>query len=142
MTMDTALNSPAGRIGSDPVPICGFDHLIPGRGAAALLPDGTQIAVFRLHDDSLFALSNRDPFTGAQVMSRGIVGDRGGEPTVASPLLKQVFSLESGRCLDDEDTVLEVFAVEVRDGQVRVGADLRAAVLCRPPPCRHRRKRK
>nr|WP_084546337.1 nitrite reductase small subunit NirD [Glycomyces arizonensis] len=123
--------------------ICAFDRLIPGRGAAALLADGTQIAVFRLPDDSLFALSNRDPFTGANVMSRGIVGDRGGEPTVASPLLKQVFSLKSGRCLDDGGTALEVFAVEVVDGEVRVGADVRAAVLWpEPPPCRCDRTRK
>lgn len=41
------------------VPICPLGALTPERGAAALLPDGTQIAVFRLHDDSLFALSNR-----------------------------------------------------------------------------------
>ncbi|MCH7231688.1 nitrite reductase small subunit NirD [Glycomyces sp. L485] len=102
--------------------ICAFDKLIPGRGAAALLKDGTQVAVFRLADGGLFALSNRDPFSGACVMSRGIVGDRGGEPTVASPLLKQVFSLKTGRCLDDESVALEVFAVEVVDGEVRVGA--------------------
>jgi nitrite reductase (NADH) small subunit len=122
--------------------ICAFDRLVPGRGAAALLADGTQIAVFRLPDDSLFALSNRDPFTGAHVMSRGIVGDRGGEPTVASPLLKQVFSLKTGRCLDDEDVALEVFAVEVVDGEVRVGADVRAAVLWpEPQPPRHSRTR-
>ncbi|GAB3646648.1 nitrite reductase (NAD(P)H) small subunit family protein [Glycomyces tarimensis] len=101
--------------------ICAFDRLLPGRGAAALLADGTQVAVFRLPDDSLFALSNRDPFTGAYVMSRGIVGDRGGEPTVASPLLKQVFSLKSGRCLDEESVALEVYAVDIADGMVRVG---------------------
>ncbi|GAB3236139.1 nitrite reductase small subunit NirD [Glycomyces halotolerans] len=103
-------------------PICAFDRLTPGRGAAALLADGTQVAVFRLHDDALYALSNQDPFTGAQVMSRGIIGDRAGEPTVASPLHKQVFSLKTGRCLDDEAKSLEVYAVEVVDGQIRVGA--------------------
>lgn len=102
--------------------ICEFERLIPGRGAAALLPDGTQVAVFRLADDALYALSNRDPFSGANVISRGIVGDRGGEPTVASPLHKQVFSLKTGRCLDDEDVSLEVYAVEVADGRIRVGA--------------------
>lgn len=102
--------------------ICEFDRLIPGRGAAALLPDGTQVAVFRLADGALHAVSNRDPFSGAHVMSRGIVGERGGEPTVASPLHKQVFSLQTGRCLDDEDVSLEVFAVEVVDGRIRVGS--------------------
>jgi nitrite reductase (NADH) small subunit len=103
-------------------PICDFDLLIPGRGAAALLGDGTQVAVFRLHDDSLYAVANRDPFMDANVMSRGIVGDRGGEPVVTSPLLKQAYSLKTGVCLDDETVALEVFAVEVLDGAVRVGA--------------------
>ncbi|THV43631.1 nitrite reductase small subunit NirD [Glycomyces buryatensis] len=119
--------------------ICEFDRLIPGRGAAALLGDGAQVAVFRLGDGSLFAVSNLDPFSGANVMSRGIVGDRGGEPTVASPLLKQVFSLKTGRCLDDESASLDVFAVEVVDGEVRVGAtaDVKASALWSAPPPHH-----
>ncbi|SDE51311.1 nitrite reductase small subunit NirD [Glycomyces harbinensis] len=101
--------------------ICEFDRLIPGRGVAALLGDGTQVAVFRLFDDSLFAVANRDPFMHANVISRGLVGDRGGEPVVVSPLLKQAFSLKTGVCLDDESVALEVFAVEVLGGEVRVG---------------------
>jgi nitrite reductase (NADH) small subunit len=106
--------------------ICAFDRLIPGRGVAALLADGSQVAVFRLLDDSLYAVSNLDPFMNAHVMSRGLTGDRGGEPTVASPLLKQVYSLKTGRCLDDEGVVLETYAVEVVDGRVRVGASVNA----------------
>jgi len=102
--------------------ICAFSRLIPGRGVAALLGDGTQVAVFRLADDSLYAVSNLDPFMDANVISRGLVGDRGGEPVVTSPLLKQAFSLKTGACLDDETVALEVFAVEVLDGEVRVGA--------------------
>ncbi|WP_100448324.1 nitrite reductase small subunit NirD [Glycomyces xiaoerkulensis] len=115
--------------------ICAFDRLVPGRGAAALLADGTQVAVFRLADGGLYAVSNRDPFTGAYVMSRGIVGDRSGEPTVASPLHKQVFSLKTGQCLDDGDQSLEAFAVEVVGGEVRVGAasDVKASALWPPP---------
>ncbi|HEX2145508.1 MAG TPA: nitrite reductase small subunit NirD, partial [Glycomyces sp.] len=101
--------------------ICEFSRIIPGRGVAALLADGTQVAVFRLADDSLFAVSNTDPFMDANVMSRGLIGDRGGEPIVTSPLLKQAFALKTGVCLDDETVALDVFAVEVVDGEVRVG---------------------
>lgn len=101
--------------------VCGFDRMIPGRGVAALLADGSQVAVFRLADDSLYALSNRDPFMDANVMSRGLVGDRGGEPVVTSPLLKQAFSLKTGECLDDPSASLAVYAVAVVDGEVRVG---------------------
>ena len=60
---------------------CAFDHLISGRGVGVLLDDGSQAALFRLDDGSLYALGNVDPFSGAAVLSRGIVGDRGGRAT-------------------------------------------------------------
>ena len=53
-------------------------------------------------------------------MSRGIIGDRGGVPVVASPLLKQAFSLIDGRCLDDESQSLPVYAVQLDGGVVAV----------------------
>jgi nitrite reductase (NADH) small subunit len=53
-------------------------------------------------------------------MSRGIVGDRAGVPVVASPLLKQAFSLLDGRCLDDETAALPVYSVSLHDGVVSV----------------------
>jgi nitrite reductase (NADH) small subunit len=80
--------------------VCRLSELLPGRGAAALI-DGHQIALFRLADDSVYAVGNHDPYSGAHVISRGIVGSRGAAPTVASPLYKQVFDLRDGACLDD-----------------------------------------
>src|SRR5882762_6743378 len=71
------------------VPVCGYDVLLPERGVAVLV-DGEQIALFRLADGTVRAVGNRDPFSGAYVLSRGIVGSRGDVPTVASPMLKQV----------------------------------------------------
>ena len=102
---------------------CAYDYLIPNRGVGVLLPDGTQVALFRLEDGSLRAVGNIDPFSGAAVMSRGIVGDRGGRPTVQSPIKKQAFALDDGSCLDDRDKALQVYATRVTaDGQVEVGA--------------------
>jgi len=88
---------------------------------AVLLPGGRQVALYRLSDDALYAVGNLDPYNGAAVMSRGLTGDRGGEPTVASPLLKQVFSLRNGRSLDDEEVSLPTYAVRVSNGMVQVG---------------------
>jgi nitrite reductase (NADH) small subunit len=99
--------------------ICPYSRLTAERGVAALV-DETQVAVFRTFDGSVFAISNIDPFTGSAVLSRGIVGNRGESPTVASPLHKQVFDLESGQCLDDPAIAVPVFAVRVRDGLVEV----------------------
>ncbi|SUA72932.1 Nitrite reductase [NAD(P)H] small subunit [Nocardia otitidiscaviarum] len=99
---------------------CRLDYLIPGRGVAVLLKGGRQAALFLLPDGSLYAVGNIDPFGRAAVMSRGIVGDRGGVPVVASPLLKQAFSLIDGRCLDDGSVSLPVYAVRVAEGVVAV----------------------
>ncbi len=102
------------------VRICPADRLQPERGVAALLPGGGQAAVFLTHDGALYALANLDPFSGAAVLSRGIVGDRGGVPTVASPMHKQVFALATGVCLDDPDVTVPVFAVRQRAGTVEI----------------------
>ncbi|GAA1107170.1 hypothetical protein GCM10009630_00060 [Kribbella jejuensis] len=103
-----------------PTVVCAFDVLLPERGVAALLGD-TQIALFRTHDGEVFAVGNQDPYSGANVMSRGIVGSRGDVPTVASPMFKQVFDLRTGVCLDDPEVRLPVYPVEIVDGRVVVG---------------------
>ena len=95
-------------------------RLAPEQGAAVLLPDGGSAAVFLLHDGSVHAVGNLDPFTGAPVICHGIVGDRSGAPTVASPLGKQVFCLRTGRCLDDAAVALPVFDVQVRYDVIRL----------------------
>ena len=100
--------------------VCAIGALQPERGVAVLI-DHDQLALFRTFDGSLYALSNVDPFSGASVLSRGIVGDRGGEPTVASPMHKQVFSLVTGRCLDDREVSVPTYPVRVVDGVVQVG---------------------
>ncbi|TDE97270.1 nitrite reductase small subunit NirD [Occultella glacieicola] len=110
------------------VRVCLLHDLAVERGAAALV-DGDQIALFRLPDDSVRAVQQRDPYSGANIMSRGIVGTRQGRPTVAAPMYKQVFSLETGACLDPvgytpldpAQANLRTFPVRVTDGVVQVG---------------------
>lgn len=92
--------------------ICSLSRLTPGRGVAALLPDGSQVALFLDREGTPYAIDNRDPFSGAAVLSRGLIGSSGGRPFVASPLLKERFDLETGRCLDDDE--VSVTAYEVR----------------------------
>ncbi|MFF3762821.1 nitrite reductase (NAD(P)H) small subunit [Streptomyces sp. NPDC001922] len=117
--------------------VCDLAALTPGRGVAALLPDGRQVAVFLDRGGAVYAIGNQDPFTGAYVLSRGLVGRTaedgggaageadGGNPAaagtdgpgarafVASPLLKQRFCLTTGRCLDDASVTVPAFAVRV-----------------------------
>ncbi|MEU0213244.1 nitrite reductase small subunit NirD [Streptomyces canus] len=91
--------------------VCELARLLPGRGVAALLPDGRQAALFRDRAGNLYAVDNRDPFGGAAVLSRGLTGTHQGRPFVASPLLKQRFDLETGQCLDDESVRITTYAV-------------------------------
>ncbi|MGH3674794.1 MAG: nitrite reductase small subunit NirD [Mycobacterium sp.] len=101
---------------------CEYDRLIPCRGVGVLLADGAQVALFRLDDGSLRAVGNIDPFSGAAVMSRGIVGDRGGRATVQSPIKKQAFALDDGSCLDDPAVTLPVYQTRITaEGYVEVG---------------------
>ncbi|MEB3032377.1 nitrite reductase small subunit NirD [[Mycobacterium] nativiensis] len=101
---------------------CSYDRLIPGLGVGVLLDNGTQAALFRLDDGSVHAICNVDPFSRAAVMSRGIVGDRGGRMTVASPLKKQVFAFDDGTCLDDPRFSVRVYPTRITpEGDVQVG---------------------
>jgi nitrite reductase (NADH) small subunit len=102
---------------------CALDRLIPGRGVGVLLADGAQAALFRLDDDSLYAVGNVDPFSGAAVLSRGIVGDRAGRAVVQSPIKKQAFAFDDGVCLDDLSVSIPVYPTRIaEDGQVQVGS--------------------
>lgn len=101
-------------------PVCPFDALEVERGATALV-HGHAVAIFRTHEDEIFALGNYDPFARASVLARGIVGTRGEAPFVASPMHKHAFDLRTGECLDDEHVHVPVYDVEVVDGVVHVG---------------------
>jgi NAD(P)H-dependent nitrite reductase small subunit len=106
---------------NDWVAVCRLDDIVPNTGVCALV-GGQQVAVFRLDDDSVYALSNHDPFSRANVLSRGIVGDLKGELVVASPVYKQHFSLASGRCLEDPQVRVPVFAARLENGTIWIEA--------------------
>ena len=98
--------------------VCSLDDIVPDTGVCALV-DGEQIAVFRI-GEHVFAVGNHDPFSGANVLSRGIVGDLNGELVVASPIYKQHFSLLTGRCMEDETVSVPVYRAFVEGGEVFV----------------------
>lgn len=108
--------------------VCAIDDLEVERGRAALFGT-TQIALFLLADGTVHAVANLDPYSGANVMSRGIVGSRGEAPTVASPMHKQVFDLRTGECLDaqgKEPIALRTWPVTIIDDAVHIdGEELR-----------------
>ena len=101
------------------IAVCKLSDIVPDTGVCALINE-RQVAVFRLHDDSLYAIDNFDPFSGANVLSRGIVGDLKGERVVASPIYKQHFSLITGQCLEEADVRITIFAARAEGDTVLV----------------------
>lgn len=100
------------------IKVCQADDILPYSGATVLVM-GRQVAIFRVRSD-YYAISDYDPFSGAYVLSRGIIGDRGGVVKVASPIYKQSFSLLTGECLDDPSVRLPTYPVRVTGDAVYI----------------------
>lgn len=103
---------------SDWVTVCPVEDVVPDRGFAALVGD-EQVAVFVLSNDDVFAIDNRDPYSDANVLARGLVGSAGDRVVVASPIFKERFDLATGGCLDGEVPVRS-WPARVVDGWVQV----------------------
>lgn len=118
----------AAAVGMDVItwtPVCRLDDIQPERAVCAIVA-GRQVAIVRTYDDELYALSQRDPFSKAFVLSRGIVGTRTVDgaivPVLQSPMFKQAFDLRTGQCLDDVSVSVTTYAVRLHDGFVEVGS--------------------
>lgn len=100
--------------------VCSQSDLIPNSGICALVQD-TQIALFYVKkEQSVFAIANHDPFSQANVLSRGLIGSKGDDLFVASPVYKQHFCLKSGRCLDDENVSIQSWPARIENGSVEI----------------------
>lgn len=110
------------------VKVCEYADLLLNAGVGVRLGDA-QVALFLLPpsptdtEERLFAVDNHDPFSNANVIARGIVGDVAGEPVVASPLYKQHFRLSDGSCVEDASVVLRCWEVR-RTGEAIEITDL------------------
>lgn len=102
------------------IDVCDLNDLQPDSGVCALVA-GQQIALFYLHrSGEVFAVSNFDPIGKANVLSRGMIGDLGGEPMLASPLYKQHYSLQTGVCFEYTDVKIATYPVRIDNHRVVV----------------------
>ncbi len=99
-------------------PICPLSDIPPNAGIAALIGD-LQVAIFKVKDE-LYAIDNHDPVGKANVLSRGIIGCIDGELSVASPLYKQHYSLNSGQCLEDDSISVSCYPLRCVEGIVEI----------------------
>jgi nitrite reductase (NADH) small subunit len=99
--------------------VCPVEDLEIAWGEAALVA-GRQIALFRTGSTEVFAVAHEDPATGAHVMARGILGSRGERPTIASPLHKEVYDLETGECFNTPGLAIATFRTRISGGMVEI----------------------
>jgi len=87
--------------------------------------EGAHVALFHLPEnpegEQLFAIDNRDPKSGANVIGRGIVGNLKGELVIASPLYKQHFRLADGTCMEYPEQSLRVWPARLNGDAVEIG---------------------
>ena len=113
----------------DPAPgawvdVCALEEIVPDTGVCALV-GRRQVAVVRVGGgERVHAIDNFDPISRAFVLSRGIVGDKGGVAKICSPIFKQGFDLATGQCLEKADVRVPVYQVRVRGGRVEIGPEL------------------
>ena len=112
---------PEGELPSRPwQAVCDLDAIPAQAGIGARLGE-RQIALFRF-GDRVYALDNREPGSAANVLSRGLLGDVGGEPVVISPLYKQRIRLRDGWPCDGSEQAVRAWPVKVENGKVWVGS--------------------
>ncbi|NVN64587.1 nitrite reductase small subunit NirD [Pseudomonas putida] len=101
--------------------VCQAQDLVADSGIVVWV-DGAQVALFYLPGQAqpLYAVENRDPRSGANIIGRGLVGSVQGELVVAAPLYKQHFSLLSGECLEDSAQRLRVWPVRMKGEAVEL----------------------
>ena len=91
---------------------------IPVRGARVVKSVMGCVAVFRAHDDQVFALDDRCPHKGGP-LSQGIVHGT----SVTCPLHNWVFDLATGLATGADEGAVPVTAAKVEGGKVLLAAD-------------------
>jgi nitrite reductase (NADH) small subunit len=88
---------------------------IPRRGARVLRAGGECIALFRTHDDRVYALEDRCPHKNGP-LSQGIVHDA----RVTCPLHNWVIDLATGEATGADQGSVAVYSLKVTDGRVLI----------------------
>lgn len=94
---------------------------VPEEGGANVFINGLQIAIFNFTSKrEWYATQNMCPHRKEMALSRGMIGDKKGEPKVACPFHKKTFSLESGKCLNDPNYEIKTYNLKFENGWIYI----------------------
>lgn len=96
------------------IDVCALDE-VPVCGAREVIVEEKKLAVFRTHDDAVFALNDRCPHRGGP-LSQGMVHGR----SVTCPLHSWQISLENGEALPPDTGCAKPFPVRVTGGRIEI----------------------
>ncbi|OUS24358.1 hypothetical protein A9R01_15890 ['Osedax' symbiont bacterium Rs2_46_30_T18] len=107
------------------IDICQLHEIPPNTGVCADFQD-QQVALFHLRsrrcdgESQVRAVANFDPFSRANVLSRGLITEQKDKYCIASPLLKQQFCLNTGLCEQDSSVSIPIFESRINQGLVQL----------------------
>ena len=112
------------------IQVCKHEDLVKNSGVCALIND-QQVALFCFPSSAandaemkIVATSNWDPIGKANVLYRGLLGSKqiAGENSedstiyfISSPLYKQRYCLETGRCIDNDEVAIDIHQVKMEN---------------------------
>lgn len=93
---------------------------VPENGGVCVKYHSKQIALFHFaRRNEWYATQNMCPHRQQMAISRGMMGTHNGEPKIACPFHKKIFSLIDGRCMNaDEGYSIKTYRVKIKDDSV------------------------
>jgi len=104
--------------------VCLRHDLVAYSGVVARVQQD-QVALFYVpasdgQSETVYAIDNHDPRSGANVIGRGLVGQIAGQVVVAAPLYKQHYRLCDGVCLEDAGQRLRTWPARLNGEHVEI----------------------
>ena len=95
---------------------------IPRQGARCVSTPAGKIAVFRTHEDRIYAIENRCPHKNGP-LAEGIVHGN----SVTCPLHNWVFDLATGQAQGADEGQVRTYPIDVVDGRIFIAAEVMLA---------------
>jgi nitrite reductase (NADH) small subunit len=95
---------------------------VPENGGNCVKIGDEQVAIFNFTNrKEWYATSNLCPHKMQMILSRGLIGDKAGEPKVSCPYHKKSFSLKDGACLTDEEYSIKTYPIKIEEDSIYIG---------------------